>query len=546
MHPDRLALIPFSFRRTARRPWSALALAAVSAVALAGALAPPAHAAPAASKQDAADPVESARAWRKAHAAEIVRDYADLLSLPNVARDTTAIRANAERIRDELAARGVEATLWTLPDQPTAPPIVYGVLPAPSGSDGTGHTIGIYVHYDGQPVDPSQWTTTEPWKPALFSGPVEEGGKPVPFPAPGEPVDPEWRLYGRSSGDDKAPIPAILGALDALEAAGIAPSANLVFFFEGEEEAGSIHLGEYMKAHRQELSVDTWLICDGPVHQSRRPQLVFGVRGYTGLDITVYGATRYLHSGHYGNWAPNPAMGLARLLASMKDDDGRPLIEGYYDSTVLPGEAEQKAIAALPDYDDQLRKELGLAETEMHDAPLAERLLYPSLNIRGMVSAAVGAEARNVIPTEATAAIDIRLAKGNDPDAMLDLVEAHIRKQGYFIVRGDPDRATRLAHPKIAKVVRHAGYPAARASMSDPAVAHVIAAARRVAGDDLVLMPTLGGSLPLYLFNDLLGAPAVIVPIANHDDNQHGPDENLRIENLWYGIDLMTALFTMQ
>ena len=356
----------------------------------------------------------------------------------------------------------------------------------------------------------------------------------------------EWRLYARSAGDDKAPIPAILGALDALQASGISPTANLVFFFEGEEEAGSVHLGAYMKAHPGSSAVDTWLICDGPVHQSRRPQLVFGVRGYTGLDITVYGATRYLHSGHYGNWAPNPAMALAHLLASMKDDDGRPLVEGFYDSTVPPGEAERQAIAALPDYDNQLRKELGLAETEMHDAPLAERLLYPSLNVRGMVSAAVGDEARNIIPTEATAAIDIRLAKGNEPDAMLDLVEAHIRKQGYFIVREDPDMATRLAHPKIAKVIRRPGYPAARAAMNDPAVAPVIAAARRVAGDDLVLMPTLGGSLPLYLFNDLLGAPAVIVPIANHDDNQHGPDENLRLENLWYGIDLMTALFTMQ
>jgi len=491
------------------------------------------------------DAVEAARAHREQHAGEILAEYAALLALPNVARDTAAIRTNAEAVRDLLGERGVEATLWTLPDAPEAPPIVYGELRAP----GATRTVGIYVHYDGQPVDASQWTTTEPWTPALYDGPVEAGGKPAPFPAPGDGIattGPEWRLYARSAGDDKAPIPAILGALDALRGAGIRPTSNLKFFFEGEEEAGSVHLGAFMEAHREELTADAWLICDGPVHQSRRPQLVFGVRGYSGLDITVYGPTRYLHSGHYGNWAPNPALRLAQLLASMKDDDGRPLVEGFYDSTVPPGEAERRAMESVPDYDDELRRELGLAATEMDDAPLVERLLYPSLNIRGMVSAAIGPEARNIIPTEATATLDIRLAKGNDPAEMIDLVEAHIAKQGYYIVRDEPDMETRLAHPKIARVVRRPGYPAARTALDSPFSKDVIDAARRAVGGDLVVMPTLGGSLPLYLFNDILGSPVVIVPIANHDDNQHAPDENLRLANLWYGIDLMAALFTME
>lgn len=501
-------------------------------------------AAPASGQADPA--VAAARAYRQAHAAEIVRDYAELLALPNVApgpgESAEAIRANAEAIRDLLAARGAHAELWTLPDAPEASPIVYGRLDAP----GVRRTLGVYVHYDGQPVDPGQWTATAPWEPKLYSRAIEEGGEPLPFPAPGEAVDPEWRLYARSAGDDKAPIPAILAALDALEAAGIERTSNLVFFFEGEEEAGSGHLEDYMRAHRDALGVDAWLICDGPVHQSRRPQLVFGVRGYTGLDLTVYGATRYLHSGHYGNWAPNPALLLAHLLASMRTPDGRVLIEGFDDSTVPPGEAERAAIAALPDYDDELRHELGLAETEADDAPLAERLLLPSLNIRGMESAAVGDRARNVIPTTSTASIDIRLAKGNDPEAMLDLVEAHIRRQGFHIVREEPDLDTRLRYPRIVRVDRRPGYPAARTALDTPIARQVTAAARRAAGDEVVLMPTLGGSLPLYLFVDVLEAPVVVVPIANHDDNQHAPDENLRLANLWYGIDLMAAVLTME
>lgn len=496
------------------------------------------------------DPVQAARQYRQAHEAEILRDYADLLRIPNVASDTENIRKNAEAIRDLLAARGVQTELWTLPDRPEVPPIVYGRIDGstPEGDAERGfiRTLGIYVHYDGQPVDPSQWTATEPWKPALYSGPVEAGGEPLPFPGPGEPVDPEWRLYARAAGDDKAPIPAILAALDAFREAGIRPTSNLVFFFEGEEEAGSAHLEELMRAHRDELRVDAWLICDGPVHQSRRPQLVFGVRGYTGVDLTVYGAARYLHSGHYGNWAPNPGLRLAHLLASMRTPDGRVLIDGFGDSTVPPTEAEREAIAALPDYDDELRRELGLAETERDDAPLAERILHPSLNVRGMESGAVGDRARNVIPTTATASIDIRLGKGNRPEAMQELVEAHIRGEGYHVVREDPDMETRLAHPRIAKVVRRHGYPAARTSMDSPVARRVIAAARRAAGEELVLLPTLGGSLPLYLFVEVLEAPVVIVPIANHDDNQHAPDENVRMGNLWYAIELMAAMFTME
>jgi len=273
---------------------------------------------------------------------------------------------------------------------------------------------------------------------------------------------------------------------------------------------------------------------------------VFGVRGITGFDITVYGATRYLHSGHYGNWAPNPAMMLAQLLASMKNGVGRVLIDGFYD-TVEPLTPEGKrALATVPKIGEAMRNELGLRETEASNAPYVQRLLLPSLNVRGLVSATVGETARNVIPNTATASIDIRLVSGNDPGAMLDLVELHIRRQGYKIVRDQPDLETRRAHAKIAKVTRHGGYKAARTSMSITIVKEIVRAASRAAGEPIIQLPTLGGSLPLYLFTDDLQKPTVIAPIANHDNNQHAPDENIRLGNLWYGIDLIAAIFTMQ
>jgi acetylornithine deacetylase/succinyl-diaminopimelate desuccinylase-like protein len=487
---------------------------------------------------------EVARAWRDAHGPGILRDFAELLSYPNNASDPENIRRTAGFIRDRLIGAGVEAELLEL--DAATPPIVYGRLDVP----GATRTLGLYVHYDGQPADPSNWTH-EPWEPTLYTRAMEAGGTVRPLPQDGEAVDPEWRLYARSAGDDKAPIAALLPVLDAFRERGVTPTSNLVFFFEGEEEAGSDHLGQYLDRYRDRIDdIDVWLFFDGPAHQSGRPQLTFGVRGVTGMEVTLYGPVRPLHSGHYGNWAPVPGQMLAELLASMKDAEGRVLIDGFYDTVEPLGPEEQAALEALPRYDDQLKRELGLMWTEGGPETLAERLLLPSLTVRGLSSGNTGRLARNVIPSTATAALGIRLVKGNDPDHMVDLVEEHIRAQGYHIVRDDPDMATRLTWPKIAKVTRGSGYPAARTSMDDPFVREVIGAARAAAdeafGDgSLVLTPALGGSLPLYLFSDGLHKPFVNVPIANHDDNQHAPDENLRIANLWYAIELYAQLLTM-
>ena len=487
------------------------------------------------------DTLALVRDFHQQHTAAILRQFVELLAIPNVAGDpehAPDLLRNAEYIRDQLARHGFAAELWTLP---AASPVVYAELKVP----GAQRTLGLYAHYDGQPVDADEWRQP-PFEPTLYTAALEAGGVPRPLPADGEAVDPEARLYARSAGDDKAPIAALLATLDALQAHGLSPTSNLRIFFEGEEEMGSPHLGAYMAAHQEQLQVDAWLICDGPVHQSRRPQLVFGARGVIPFEITVYGASRYLHSGHYGNWAPNPALMLAQLLASMKDDDGHVLIAGFYDSVAPVGEVERAALDALPDYDAQLRQELGLATTEGAPASLPERLLLPSLNIRGLKSAEVGATARNVIPTQATASFDIRLVQGNDPTAMLDLVEAHLRRQGYYVVTAEPTPEERRQHAKIVRFTRGTGYRAARTAMDLPIMTEIAAATTRAAGEPPLLVPTLGGSLPLYLFQDLLGSPLVIVPMANHDNNQHAPNENLRLANLWYGVDLLASLLTME
>lgn len=452
----------------------------------------------------------------------IVDELTRFLAIPNVASDLPNIEKNAQAIIEMFKARGVEARTLRMEG---VPPLVVADLRVP----GAKQTVAFYAHYDGQPVDPAQWSTP-PWEPAI---------------KPAGPITPESRIYARSASDDKSPIVALAAALDALRANRIKPKVNIKFVFEGEEEAGSPNLAEYMQKFADDLAVDAWIMCDGPVHQSRKMQVYFGARGVVDLELTVYGPRRALHSGHYGNWAPNPALALARLLASMKDERGDVLIEGFYDGTAPIGEEERAAIAEASSFDDPLRAQLGLAATEADDAPYLERMLIPSLNIRGLSSATTGAAARNIVPPTATASLDIRLAKGNDPERMLDLVEAHVREQGYHVVRADPDSATRVAHERIARIDRFPGYPAARVSLDTPIARDVIGAATRAAGEPPILAPTLGGSLPLYLFEEVLATPAVGVPIANHDDNQHAPDENLRLANLWYGIDLVAALMTM-
>jgi len=483
-----------------------------------------------------------ARAYREAHEPEIVRDFAELLSFPNRAFTPEIVRA-AEYIRDELLEVGVAAELLRIEG---ASPLVYGELLVP----GATRTLGIYVHYDGQAVDPSNWTNP-PFDPTLYTAPIPDGGERIPLPQDGQLVDPEWRLYARSAGDDKAPIAAILPVLRSFRESGVQPTSNLIFFFDGEEEAGSRNLTQYMEENRERIeAIDIWLFFDGPAHASGRPQITFGVRGSGSMEVTVYGATRNLHSGHYGNWAPDTGNVLAHLLASMKDANGRVLVEGWYDSTDPIGEEELAALAAMPDYDGELKRELGLVRTEGDPQSLAERLMVPALNVRGITSGNTGSLARNVIPNEAVASLGMRLVRGNDPAHMSQLIVSHIERQGFHVVREDPDMATRLRYPRIAKVTGGGGSRAARTTMSDPFAQSILGAASAAADrafgtGSLVVAPGMGGTLPLTPFTELLGKPAIIVPTANHDNNQHAPDENLRIANLWYAIDLYAALLTM-
>ena len=473
----------------------------------------------------------------------IIKEFTEFLSLPNIASDTKSQQKNASFIMDMMKKRGIQNIQLLTAKTEGAPPVVYGEVLVP----GAKQTLIFYAHYDGQPVNPAQWATgLEPFQAKLFNGSLQNSGVPIPFPADGK-YEKDWRIYARSASDDKAGVAAILNAYSAITKNGQQPYFNLKFFFEGEEEAGSPHLHEILENYKSLLQSDLWIICDGPVHQSGKKQIVFGVRGDTHIDLTVYASKRPLHSGHYGNWAPNPALLLAKLLSSMKDDNGRVTIKGFYDDVTPLSPSEKKALAEVPSVDAQMKQELGITTEEMKGINLNESITLPSLNINGMQSGNVGKMASNQIPTYATAVIDLRLVLGNDWKRQQNKVIDHIKSQGFYVIDRDPTEEERTKYSKIIKVIPGAdGVNAQRTSMDLPIVQKVIAAVKSTTADQLVLQPTLGGTLPLFLFEQYLNAKTITVPIANHDNNQHAENENIRLGNFFEGIATMGALMLIK
>ena len=480
---------------------------------------------------------QEVRDYRMDNEDRIIRELSEFLAIPNVASDTPNIQKNAAHLVEMLEARGIETHLLPISGRG---PVVFGKLISAEAK----RTVIFYAHYDGQPVDPAAWTDGKPFEPALRDAAIETGGKRIPFPensAMNRAIyNDNWRIYARSSSDDKSPIVALLAAIDALHAKKIPLAVNLKVIFEGEEEAGSTNLQRTLELHKNLLGADLLITADGPVHQSGRPLVFFGNRGDIGLDITVYGPVRALHSGHYGNWAPNPAMELSRLLASMKDADGHVLIDGYYDDVTPLGDAEKKALAELPENDADLKSELGIAKPEGGGKKLVELIMQPSLNIRGLRSAYVGEQAQNVVPDRAEASLDARLVRGEDPQKKFNQIVAFIRKQGYYVIDREPTIEERRAHPLIAKIANEGGYRASRTPMDLPVSKKVVEVVEGAAGP-AVKMPTLGGTAPMYIFEEL-GLPVIGVPIVNADNHQHSADENLRLGHLWRGMEIYGAI----
>jgi acetylornithine deacetylase/succinyl-diaminopimelate desuccinylase-like protein len=468
---------------------------------------------------------DSVKAYISQHRQEIMREFEEFLAIPNLASDAPNIEKNADALMAMLQKRGLQVQLLRVEN---APPVVLAVLPG----DPAKHTVTFYAHYDGQPVNKADWKQ-DPWKPTLVGKAGSASGASID--------DPETRIYARSAGDDKNSILELLTALDALRAIHVSPSVNLKFFFEGEEEAGSPHLAAILSRYAPQLDSDLWVICDGPTNQDGEPQLVFGSRGVVTVQITAFGASRPLHSGHYGNWSPNPIVELAHLISRLRTTDAEITIPHFYDSVRPLTASEQAALKNVPNIDQQLKTELALGHTEGHGT-LAEQILKPGLNLDRIEGGGSGPNPANAIPSSATAYIDFRLVPRQTPQIVKQLLEDYLRALGYFVVSKAPTVEERAQHARVLQVVWGAGYPPQRTQMEAPVSQAFIAAAKTVTGNSLVLLPTLGGSTPSFEFEQQFKKPVIGVPTANYDDNQHAANENLKLKNLWDGIALFAGV----
>jgi acetylornithine deacetylase/succinyl-diaminopimelate desuccinylase-like protein len=354
-------------------------------------------------------------------------------------------------------------------------------------------------------------------------------------------INPNWRIFARSTSDAKGPAMAYLAALDALADMRALPNFNMKVILDFEEELGSPRLPAAVTQYKKELSADMLIIFDGPRHVSNQPTLSFGARGISEITLTTFGPRSPMHSGNYGNYAPNPVFGMSSLLASMKGDDGRVKIPGFYDGIIIT-DAEKKLLAEVPDKEEDIKKFLGIAEPEKVGSNFQEAMQYPTLNVRGLQALYVGEKARTLIPDKAVAEIDIRLVPTSDANRLIELVKNHVISQGYHLVDKEPTEKERATYPKLASFVAKTSYGAFQTSFDSETGIWLQKAMKQAFGKDPIRIRITGGSIPISPFVVTLGIPAVSVPTVNADNNQHAENENIRIGNYIDAIKTFLAI----
>ena len=464
-----------------------------------------------------------------------IDEIIDFVSIPNDALDHADINRNLLWLRDKFTQRGFNTA--ELPTEEES--LFFATLPMQEGKP----TLLWYMHFDGQSVDPSLWDQADPYRVVLKAAGPDGVWEQRPMSDLDEDIPYDYRLFGRSVSDDKGPIVMLLNALDLLRKDEIDLPFNLKVILDGQEERGSKPLPAAVDTYRELLEADYLLISDGPVHYSGKPTLVYGCRGITTLTLTTFGPIRPQHSGHYGNYAPNPAFQLSQILASMKDGQGRVLIPGYYDGIELSEEV-QAVLRSVPDDPAMIHETMQFRTPEAVGSFYQEALQYPSLNLRGLSSGWTGDQARTIVPATATAEIDIRLVPETDGNRMKQLVKAHIESLGYKLTDSVPDQQMRSSQDRWVQVSERGVTDAFRTSLDDPFGKHLVDLLQTTFEEDPVQIRIMGGTVPIAPFVNALEIPAFILPLVNADNNQHSPNENLKIRQIEYGLKTFYAVLS--
>jgi len=413
------------------------------------------------------------------------------LRMPSISAHGTGIAETADFLEGLLGGMGLAVERLETPGWP----VIVGRRSGPAGTP----TVLLYGHYDVQPPDPIERWVSPPFEPEIRDG----------------------RIYARGAGDNKGQHFAQLLALETLLAVDGGLPCSVIVVLEGEEEIGSPHIAEVVRANRDRLRADLVITSDGPVHESGRPTVELGVRGVLSFELRARGANRDLHSGNFGGIAPNPIWTLVHLLGTMKDASGDISIEGFHDGIISPSDAELEAIARLP---LDLAGSMAALGIDHLDAPAGrgyyERLMaFPTLTINGLHGGYGGPGSKTVLPSEAVAKCDARLVVDQDPDAVFAAIIAHVAR-----------------HAPGVEVIHQGAMAPSKTPIDSPFVAPVLAGVRAAAGEEPLLVPAMGGSLPEYVWTKVLGVPALVVPYANHDEDNHAPNENIEVARFFGGI----------
>jgi acetylornithine deacetylase/succinyl-diaminopimelate desuccinylase-like protein len=462
----------------------------------------------------------------------MVEGFVDFLRWNSVSQEPDKVRATGAWLAAALEARGLGGRLLETGGNPA----VFGERRVP----GAAFTVLFYCHYDTKPIPPGGWLQPDPLEPVFRRGLAEDGAPAVALSSLADEELSGLLCHARGASDDKGPIWCHLHAIELLDGLGLSPAVNVKFIFDGEEEIGSPYFGAFTEAHRDLLAADVVIVTDGPKHASGRPTITGGARGVLKLELVIEGARRDVHSGNFA--VPNPAWKLNGLLASMATPDGTPLIEGFEEDVVGPTRAERGMMAELPLDLPALEKELGV----ILPGDYLERLMFhPTLTIRGLSSGFVGAEANTIIPHRATVAIDIRMVKNQRWDAVYRRVLDHLRAQGFTVIDSPDAPLPDALRGRAVRIVDKGGYDPAKTSLELPVSRQVIAAVERAhRGERAVLMPTAGGSVPIWAFTDILKLPTLLVPYANANNRQHSPNEHLRLDHLFQGMRTTAEMVT--
>ncbi len=425
-------------------------------------------------------------------AGELVEALLESVRIPSVSLTGEGIGAAVDFLAARMRRWGFDVKVYPTAKQP----IVYGEI----GPKDAAFTWLTYGHYDVYPADAkAEGWRTDPWQP------VVEGD----------------RIWGRGAGDNKGQHLALLHAIALYRELNGELPIRIKVILEGDEETGSVPLPKFVEENREMLRADLCCYSDGPMFPNDQPVLLMGVRGILGLEFAATGAKRNLHSGNFGGVAPNPTLELIHLLAEMVDRDGRLLVPGagYADVTVTPG--EMAAVKSLPLDREGVMASMGVPPTQADPAAFHERLmLRPAFNVSGLASGYTGSGHKTIIFKEALAKADIRLVGGQDPAQVLAAVRKFAADRGYASIEIRRLKAT----------------PASRTSLDHPFVPVVKEAVAKGFGRKPLVVPSLGGTTPDYVFTKLLGLPSIVVPFAPYDENNHAPNESTKISLYLAGI----------